>query len=279
MSCSPRLRPITDAHITVVPADRRDTAFAKLARLQGWPALRPVSSPPRFIGSPADDDVVVGLSARIGCSPTHELVGLVTLRERYAQQLTVVPVHATERVFLIEALTVAEEMLRWHPPLRALLAATAAILAATISHDPNYRTFVACRAPADDELAEEAIEMIGGQPLRLEAGTATPMLSFGNISSSELRFLDGDAAALCARMVLGHMVGSIQPSRAISLRGPLGRSCEGLLTVKFPRLVLTLREEIEEIGGGRVNLGWKVPSVAGNDVSFPLRPAANAARI
>jgi len=277
MRCNPRLRPITDAHIAVVPRHERDAAFAKLARLQGWPALRPVSNQPTFTGTPANDDLVVGLYARVGCSPINELVGLVTLRERYAQQLAVVPVGATQRVFLIEALTVAEEMLRWQPPLRSLLAATAAVLAATISHDPHYHTFVACRAPAGDALAEEAIRMIGGQPLVLEAGTATPMLSFGNICSSELRFLDCDAASLCADMVSGHMTGSIQPSREIALRGA-DRSCEGLLTVKFPRLVHSLHEEMGEIGSGRVHLGWKVPAVAGNDVTFPLRPAVNAAR-
>lgn len=278
MSGIPRLRPITEAKIAVVPAGQRDAAFAKLARLPGRPGLRPVGRAPLLVGSPANDDVILGLFARTGYSPVFELAGLVALRERYAHQIAVAPSHPIRRVFLIEALNVSESMLHWEPPVRALLAATAAVLAATISHDPTYETFVVCRAPPGDLLVEEAIEMLGGQSVALLPGMAAPELSFGNIPSSDLRFLDAQAAARCADLVARHMSGAIQPSMLVELPGATYRAYEGMLTLEFPRLLRSLSGEIEAIADSRVDLGWRVPAVAGNDVSFPLQFAANAAR-
>jgi len=266
------LRPITDARLEVIPRHRRDRAFALMARSQGKPTLIPVPDrPAALIGDPEKNDFAIGLFAKIGCSTDHILTGIVAVRERFATNFTSISSTApTERVFLIDALTVSSDMPDWRPAVRTLLAATAATVIATIAHDPGYRTYVACRTPRGDAPAGGAIAAIGGRPLEIPKEAGAPMLAFGTVPTSELSFLDAAAAASAARIVAQHMSGEVQPTFRYLLSGPGERTCEALLLVKFPRSFRHLKPEIESIASGDVDLQWRTPAVVGNDVSFPL---------
>ena len=269
------LRPITDARLEVIPCNRRDRAFALMARSQGKPALLPVSQrTAALVGSPEENDFAIGLYTRTGCSSEHTLTGIVAVRERIAAGLAAVPSSMpVERVFLIDALTIASEMLDWHPPVRTLLAATAATIIATIAHDPSYLTYVACRAPRGDQQVGGAIAAIGGRPVELPDGAGVPTLAFGAVPSSELSFLDASAAALAANIVADHLTGEVQTTLRYQLPGPGDRLCEAVLSLEFPRPLRHLRREIELVASGDVDLGWRTPAVVGNDIVFPLERA------
>lgn len=267
----PRLRPITGAFVEVIPHERRDAAFARVARGAGRPILQTVP-PGRSTMTPALEggDIAIGLFVRLGCTCEREPAGIVMLSERHAAHI-VQHRSAAERVFLIDALTIDEAMARWKPPLRSLLAATAVTLVATLYHDAAIRTYVACRVPADDSAAGAAIAAIGGSPLVLPAGIAHPRLSFGSVPSSELHFIDAAGAASAAQLVANHYDGTIVPVKDYDLPGR--GTGEAMLSVALPRPFRYLIDEIRLIAEGAVDLGWRTPTIIGNDLAFPLRAA------
>lgn len=266
------LKPITDARLEVVPRHQRKSAIAAMARATGRPVLRSVPEGRGLLtGDPDNDDVVIGMYARLGCADASELVGLVRLRERYAPRITAVATNpAGERAFLIDALTIVDSMLDWHPPVRTLLAATAATTIATILHDPSFRTYVAYRVPDEEAGEESAMLAIGGHRLSVPPGMDAAGLCFVDVPSTELRFLDASAAASTARIVRDHMSGGTTPSYEYGLPGRDGQ-CQAILSIAFPRPLCALREEIDMIARSQVDLGWQSPKLASNDTGFPLR--------
>lgn len=273
MGSETMLRPITDARIEVIPRHRRQAALAAMARAAGRPTLRQVTDRSGLLtGDPDNDDIVIGMYARIGCAESHELAGIVRLRERYAPRIAVPGTPAPcERAFLIDALTIADSMLDWHPPVRTLLAATAATVVATISHDPSYKTFVAYRI-SEGDAERKAIPNIGGRPLEMPPGVDAARLSFVDVPSTELHFLDAAAADSAATIVRDHMTGGTMPSYEYDLPGRAG-ACQAILSVAFPRAFHHLKAEIDLIAASAVDVGWRSPTVVGNDATFPLRIA------
>lgn len=263
------LRPITSAKIAVIPPEEREEAIATMARAAGPPTLRPVDAGTRALtGDPDLNDVVIGMYARVGYGPSQQLTGIVRLRERYRRSIGAVgTLPSKERTFLIDALEIADTMAGWHPPLRTLLVATAMMVIATISHDPSFRTYVACRVDEQDCEAPW-LTILGGHPLAVPDNELRRW-TFGDIPTSELRFLDTDAACVAAALVHDHMTGGVFPSHRYDLPGR-AQSCRAMLSVAFPRAFTHLETEISLLASGDIDLGWRTPVIAGND-SFPLR--------
>ncbi len=256
-------RSLTDARIEMVGRPDRTAALARMAKARGAPLLRAVNPADGFCEDPDGNDVAIGLFAKLQCSRSDELTGLLVVRERptaTAPSGGAIRGGRPERLFLIEALTVSRSMSQWRPPVQTLLAATAATLIATIHHDPAFRTHVAFRAPDGDPMAEEAAAMIGARAAA--GGFAPPPLA--SIPPHELRFLDGRAASLAARMVLDHMDGEVSPSQPQAPR-PNGRTWHRQLTIAFPKAMHHLASEMRLIAEGEVDLGWSMPAVATND--------------
>lgn len=270
-------RSITDARIEVVQRQRRAAAFARMARAWGKPLLRPVDEADSYCDDPDANDVAIGLFAKLGCSGKDELTGLLVMRERpvalgLAGRGGKGP--GLERLFLIEALTVSSSMSSWRPPVQTLLAATAAALIATIHHDPSFKTFVAIRVPEGDDLAEEAVGLIGGRAITDLPAGAPPVL-VGGVQDRELRFLDVRAAANATRLVLDHMFGAVSTSQPPSAQAN-GRTWHRQLTVEFPRAMHHLADEMQLVASGAVDVVWSVPMVAMNDTN--AMGIANVAR-
>jgi hypothetical protein len=268
------LRPITDARIEVIPPSDRADAVAAMARAIGRPHLRSVAEAKGTLlfGDPQTDDVVIGMYARNQCSDKSRLVGIVRTRERFAPRIATHESNDTrERAFLIDALTTSEDMDHWNPPVRTLLAATAATVIATISHDPSFITYVACRLP--ERPAPRAFDTFEGQPLELPPSVDAARLSFGDVPSSELFFLDNIGAAKAAAIVRDHMSGGVIPSNQFQLPTS-GKTCEALLTIQFPPALQALKTEIDLLASSGLDVGWRRPRVASNDAAFPMRAAS-----
>lgn len=277
MGAMTRLRSITDARIEIIPPDRRDEAFAKMARANGRPSLRAVRRFESFRGHPGWTDVAVGLYARVGFTGEETLTGIVAMRERISLAPVITsPGNApiADRVFLIEALTVADCMLDWRPPVRSLLAAVATSLVATVHHDPAYRTMVALRVPHADELAEQAAVAVGGSSCSSELDRA--VADAWGAPRSELRFLNGRSAALAADQLLDHMTGAVTPCQPLVLETT--GACDRVLSVSFPRTLHHLRDELSCIAAGLVDVGWRLPVVPINDDAEEVRRAGSTGR-
>lgn len=277
MAGTARMRPITHAEIEVVPwRDRVATLADSGVRLR--PTLRSVEAAATDPSRYADNDVLVAMFAKLGCDTERSLVGsvMVSERARYptASPAEFVALPSYERLIVIDGLMMTEQMTGWRPPLRTLLIATAAMIVATTAHDEAARTCVACRVDGDDVLGGNAVEQLGGR--RLEGLTPRPAgLLPGSPRVDDLGFLGALSAARAAELVLAHLDGNVWPARSIGSHD--AHAVEGMLSLRFPRPIRALREEIESIAGRSVEVDWRPPAIAINDLDQHLRRAANAA--
>lgn len=279
MAWNAQLRPVTDAEIAVIPWRER---FATLAGsgVKLKPTLRAVVDSPPLTGH-VDTDLMVAMFAKLGCDTERSLVGSVIVSERARYRMTS---HVTEtggvpqfeRLIVIDGLTMTELMARWRPPLRTLLVSTAAIMVATTAHDASARTCVACRVDDDDALGKTAVAMLGACKLGSPAEQSRSDLLPGGSRVDNLYFLDTAAAAKAAQLVLRHLDGDVRPARSLSIGESGKRAIEAMLSLNFPRPIKALREEIDLIARGQVELDWRQPAIAINDLDLHLRRAANA---
>lgn len=278
MAGTVKLRPITEAEIAVVPwRDRVVTLAGSGVRLR--PTLRSVETAIVDPSGYADNGVMVAMFARLGCDAEKTLVGSVMVSEqaRYAMAgPTELVVPRYERLIVIDGLAMTDVMARWRPPLRTLLVSTAAMMVATTAHDGAARTCVACRVERDDVLGSTAVAALGAKRIDYRSEAPPAGLLPGATPIDDLTFLDAAGAARAAELVIQHLDGEVRPARSMSLgRGGMGE-VEGMLSLRFPRSIRALREEVECIARGAAALDWRPPAIAMNDLDLHLRRAANA---
>lgn len=270
MTGNARLQSITDAELAVVPWPDRTTTLA-LAGVPSKPPLRAVPKGAESSSGFADRDILLGLFAKVGLQTHRRLVGSVMIRDiLIARSLS----GKMTRLVIINAPIIAGSMSGWRPPLRALLIATAAMIVATTANDSACRTHVACLEVAGDPLSVEAIDLLGGRAL---TGPSGEQIGLVDGALAQLRFLDAASAAKSAKLLLEHVDGEVRPAKPIEISGVNTGEVEGLLSIGFPRAIRSLRDEIAEIGHGRVSLEWRIPIVAYNDAEMQVQRTTHAA--
>lgn len=274
MTPRPALRSIIHARIDVIPHEMRPEAFARLSRSLGAPALRSVGAGERYAGDPEENDIVLGLFARVGCSSGEQLSGVLAIRER-ERPITTAGIKKTvvqDRLFLIEAMTLSDDMLHWLPPIPALLAATAATLIGTVRHEPASRTQVALRLASGDRLMTEAASLLGGRRAAHRVDLAA--FGLGGVVGHELQFLEQRDAITAARLVADVMEGRSPTRPGSSPESAWNRE----LRVIFPRTFRHMYDEIALLSTGQVSVGWQLLPDAGNDDGLELGIAVGAGR-
>lgn len=278
MSGHVKLRPVTEAAISVVPwRDRVATLAGSGVTLR--PALRTVEAASVEPNGYADNSVMVAMLARLGCDAEATLVGsvLVSERARYPMaEPTELVVPQYERLIVIDGLAITNHMSMWQPPLLTLLISTAAMIVATSAHDGAARTCVALRVERDDVLGSTAVATLGAHRIDCLSDAAPSSVLPGATPIDDLNFLDAAGAAKAARLVAQHIDGEVQPARSMNLGRGTAEEVEGMLSLRFPRSIKALREEIECIARGTTSLDWRPPAIAINDLDLHLRYAANA---